>query len=716
MRMLRSAAIGAAIALTSALVSSAATGAAASFPQYDHVFLILDENLSYSQVIGSPVAPEINALAGDYGIATHYTGVGDPSEPNYVGMLGGSTFGITDDNPYFWPGHTVNQPNLMSQLEAAGKTWKAYLQGIPYAGYRGYCYPAKCLGIPDADSLYRAKHNGIVNFADMQTPAEFAKQVPYTQFATDLASGNVPNFSYIIPDECEDIHGAPPFCTDNGKAGSVDQNWLIATGDAVVGSLVGQITSSPLWQSGNNAIVLTSDEGNNKNQTVATVVITSHGPRGVKDNTGYNHYSLLASLEAAFGLGCLQNACTASPMTPMFQVTGATTEPALPAPFTPPPNGDNSISAMGSPVKGSKATLSCASGWQQVPSPSIGSLDNNLAAVSAASASDAWAVGDYYTAANPNVLVNMAEHWDGSTWSEYPLPSVGANQNTLFGVSELPTGSSWAVGYYLDADWVDQTLVEHWNGSTWSVIPSPSPSAQGNILYGVAALSDSDVWAVGVQLDGSGGTHPLTEHWDGTSWTAVPAADPNGGGNALYALDAVASGSVYAVGQSGAAFPSQALAEHWNGKAWSLLASPADAAESLTTLGVTGSDTALTLVGDRESDTAPYTTEVAAGAPGSLSMVTSANTGTGENDLFGAATAADGTVYAAGWYVDASSGNYFSLIEHETGGVWSVDTTPDPGTGSNGFAGITAIPGGGLWAVGALSNSGNNATFIAHHC
>jgi hypothetical protein len=369
MRLLRSAAIGAAIALTSALFSGTVTRAASSFPQYDHVFLILDENLSYSQVIGSPDAPEINALAADYGIATHYTGVGDPSEPNYVGMLGGSTFGITDDNPYFWPGHTVNQPNLMSQLEAAGKTWKAYLQGIPYAGYRGYCYPAKCLGIPDADVLYRAKHNGIVNFADMQTSAEFAKQVPYTQFATDLASGNVPNFSYIIPDECHDIHGAPPFCTDNGKAASVDQNWLVATGDAVVGSLVGQITSSSLWQSGNNAIVLTSDEGNNKSQTVATVVITSHGPRGVKDNAGYDHYSLLASLEATFGLGCLQNACAATPMTPLFQVTGSTTVPALPAPFTPPPNGSNSISPMGGPVKGSKATLSCASGWQQVPSP-----------------------------------------------------------------------------------------------------------------------------------------------------------------------------------------------------------------------------------------------------------------------------------------------------------------------------------------------------------
>jgi hypothetical protein len=720
MRPFRWAALGAALALTSAGISAAAVSATAtaatSFPQYDHVFLILDENLSYSQVIGNPDAPDINALASDYGIASHYTGVGDPSEPNYVGMLGGSTFGISDDNPYFWPDHTVSQPNLLSQLEAAGKTWRGYLQGIPYAGYRGYCYPAKCLGIPDADSLYRAKHNGIVNFADMQTAAEFANQVPYTQLATDLASGNVPNFSYIVPDECHDIHGAPPFCTDSGKAGSVDQQWLIANGDALVGNVVNEITSSPVWETGNNAIVVTSDEGNNPNQTIATVVVTNHGPRGVKDSSSYDHYSLLASLEDSFGLGCLQNACTANPMTPLFQVTGSTTVPTLPAPFTPAPNGNNSISAPGSPVKGSKTSLSCSSGWQQVPSPSIGSLDNNLAGVSAASSTDAWAVGDYYSANNPNVLLNMAEHWDGSTWSEYPLPNVGANQNTLLGVSELPTGNTWAVGYDLDANWVDQTLVEHWNGTSWSVVPSPSPGAGGNILYGVAALADNDVWAVGLQLDANGTTHALAEHWNGASWSVVPTVDPNGGGNALYALDAVSSTSVYAVGQTGAAFPSHALIEHWDGTKWSQLSSPADTTESLTTLGVTGSDNSLTIVGNRESDTTPYTTEVAAGSPSSLSLVNSPNVGAGENDLFSATTAADGSVYAAGWYVDPASGNYYSLIEHEAGGVWSVDTTPNPGTGANGFAGVAAIPGGGLWAVGNYSNSGSNGTFIAYHC
>ena len=81
---------------------------ASTFPQYDHVFTIILENQTLGSLLDNPAAPELNALAKDYGLATNYTGVGDPSEPNYVGMLSGSTFGLSDDSPYFWPGHTQN--------------------------------------------------------------------------------------------------------------------------------------------------------------------------------------------------------------------------------------------------------------------------------------------------------------------------------------------------------------------------------------------------------------------------------------------------------------------------------------------------------------------------------------------------------------------------------------------------------------------------------
>jgi hypothetical protein len=152
-------------------------------------------------------------------LATNYTGVADPGEPNYVAMLGGDAFGINSDDPYWFPGHTISAPNLMSQLEAAGKTWRDYFQSMPYPGYRGYCYPDKCNGIPDADTQYVAKHNGIVNFANMQTAAEFGKMFPLSQFSADLAAGTIPNFSYIVPKECNDMHGAPPWCVDSDKHG-----------------------------------------------------------------------------------------------------------------------------------------------------------------------------------------------------------------------------------------------------------------------------------------------------------------------------------------------------------------------------------------------------------------------------------------------------------------------------------------------------------------
>src|SRR5260370_16025016 len=310
-------------------------------------------------------------------------------------MLAGSTFGLSDANPYFWPGHTQNVANLMSQLDSAGKTWKGYFGGLPYPGYQGYCYPEKCIGIPDSDPLYASKHNGIVNFANLHNPTDLAKMTLISQLSTALAAGTSANFSFIVPDMCQDMHGAPPYCADSGNGKSIQDPWLTATGDAYVGQLVRQIQSSSVWSAGNTAIVITFDEGNSATSKTANIVVTSHGPRGVTDNTAYNHYNLLASLQQTFGVGCLLNSCSAAPMTPLFQITGSNTTPALPPPSTTPPNGNNSISATSQLGTGKSSTLTCPGGWNQVPSPSTGNLDNNLDAVSAASATDAWAGGDY---------------------------------------------------------------------------------------------------------------------------------------------------------------------------------------------------------------------------------------------------------------------------------------------------------------------------------
>jgi hypothetical protein len=688
-----------------------------AFPQYDHVFLIINENHNYNQIIGNPAAPIINALASDYGIATSYTGVSDPSEPNYVAMLGGSDFGISSDDPYFFPGNTVSAANLMSQLEAAGKTWKGYFQDMPYAGYRGYCYPGKCNGIPDSDTEYVAKHNGIVNFANMQTPAEWIKQTPLSQLAADLSSGNVPNLSYIVADECHDMHGAPPWCVDSGKSGDVDDTWLVAMGDKFVGDTVNSITSSSTWATGNNAIVVTFDEGNVKNDKIVTVVATNHGARGARDNTSYNHYSLLASLQQTFGLSCLLNSCSATAMAPLFQIGTSTDVPALPAAFAPAPDGTDTVTPGASPQKGKAFTLP-TSGWTIVPSPTIGNYDNNLTAVSAGSATDVWAVGSYYPTSSNNVLHALAAHYDGSSWTEIPLPNVGPNENSLLGVSELPSGHAWAVGYFVNAEYAQQTLVQHYDGSSWTVVPSPSPGARQNILYGVAAISDSDVWAVGGSQDQNSLWHTLAEHWDGKAWTVVSTVDAGSGGNQFYAVTAVSSSLVYATGQQSAtAFPSNSLIEQWNGKTktWSVVSTPTDSGGSDLPLGATATSSMVSIVGDRESSTAPYSTFVAAGPPSSVGIVSTPDVGTGENDLFAATTGSDGSTWAVGWEIDASSGVHNTLIEQGAGGSWSVVPSPNTGTGDNGLAGITAVPGGGLWAVGVSASNGNFSTLIMYH-
>jgi hypothetical protein len=683
-------------------------GAQPAFPQYDHVFLLIMENEGYGQIVGNQYAPILNALANDYGVATDYRGVADPSEPNYVAMLGGDFFGISSDDPYWFPGQTVNAANLMSQLEGAGKTWKGYFQSMPYPGYRGYCYPDKCNGIPDADTQYVAKHNGIVNFANMQTPTEFGKMFPLEQLSGDLKAGSVPNFSYIVPNECNDMHGAPPWCVDSGKTSSVQQSFLIAQGDEFAGDIVSKITSSSMWQKGNNAIVITFDEGNQATSRVLTIVITSHGPRGVKDATSLSHYSLLASLQQTFGLGCLLNSCTANLMTNLFAITGSTSIPKLPLPYNFPTSSDT-ISAQGAGAKATPVSLT-GSGWSIVPSHSFGTQDNILAGVSAASAKDAWAVGAYYPVGSGGVLATLGHHFDGTRWTAFPLPNVGEQENTLLAVSMPAPGLAWAVGYFVNGKFQQKTLIEHFDGTDWSVVPSPSPGAQQNILYGVAAITDSDVWAVGAEQDASGLWRTLTEHWDGSKWSVVKSVDAGANGNQLYAVKAVATNDIYAVGQqAGTGFPNQALIEHWDGTSWSIVSGPSDPSASALPLGVTATASSLTVVGQQETDTAPYTTYVAAGAPNGLSIQMTPNAGTGENDLFGAGTAGDGSTWAVGWDIDPSTGNHDPLVLQGINGVWSLVQSPSFAAGSDsGFAAIAAIPGGGLWAVGVTATSTSN--------
>jgi phosphatidylinositol-3-phosphatase len=307
--------------------ASATPSSHQAMPKYDHIFVIIEENKAAEQIIGSPNAPNINQLAKTYGLASNFYGAVHPSEANYIAMLGGSTFGIHDDDAFYcqagrfdefcahskqpnYANHTIDSKSLMDQLQAKNLTWKGYFEDIPKPGSKAVVAPNF------VRALYAVKHNGFMNFKSVQSDRNLAqKVVGLPQLTADLKNGTAPNYSHIVPNQCHEMHGL---------AECFDLNALIKTGDAMVGQLVSQITQSSLWSSAqNNAIIITFDEDNNPPDKtapqgccgfdpksaanfggghIATVVITNHGPRGMVDATPYNHYSLLRTTEEAFGI------------------------------------------------------------------------------------------------------------------------------------------------------------------------------------------------------------------------------------------------------------------------------------------------------------------------------------------------------------------------------------------------------------------------------
>jgi hypothetical protein len=332
-------------------------------PELDHVFVIVLENHNSFTSFGSigildnPMAPKITALAKTWNTATNYHAVWHPSLPNYVAMItggwvatdvvatrhlypAGSTVGISDDDSpsvavdYGPPANPsihrwrANLPSLAGQLTAAGKDWRAYLQNIPDSGTHFANWP----GDNNTAKLYAVKHNPFPYVAEVQDdPKQFAKQVPIEQLFSDLGSNQAPAFSYIIPDQCRDMHGLSNPLAPCGGAFDTDDN-DVKRGDDETSWLVNGIMGSATWRKGRNAIFVVFDEGNgpltcdydpdhgvatapgsllpaakcfdpaNFNDRVVLIAITNYGVKGVQDARFQSHFSLLRTIEAAFDL------------------------------------------------------------------------------------------------------------------------------------------------------------------------------------------------------------------------------------------------------------------------------------------------------------------------------------------------------------------------------------------------------------------------------
>jgi hypothetical protein len=230
----------------------------------------------------------------------------------------------------------------------------------------------------------------------------------------------------------------------------------------------------------------------------------------------------------------------------------------------------NDVWAVGDSYAGVGQTLIThwnGSGWARILSPNPGgSSSNTLFALTARSATDIWAVG-FSVAPPTNRARTLALHWDGLTWTIVPSPNVGTNSNYLRAVSARAANDVWAAGYYVSADGqTEQVLVEHWDGTAWIISPTPTFTAQFNELLGIAVAGPNDVWAVGDVYP-----QTLVLHWDGTAWQRVPAPSP-GNQAMFYGLTALAPDNIWAVGVIN---PAQPLVEHWDGVRWALSSSPA---------------------------------------------------------------------------------------------------------------------------------------------
>ena len=262
--------------------------------RFGHVFIVVEENASFGDVIANPALPYLNGLANQYALAANYFANAHPSIPNYFELTTGQILTLIDaSTPRTFP---VDSENVVRDLLAAGKSWKSYAEDIPSVGYTG------------GDSgRYAVRHNPLAYFTDVQNDTKQVQNlVPFSQFATDLNTANLPNFSFIVPNLCNDAHD----CS-------------LATSDAWLKANIDPLIQSPLFQKDGLLIIL-FDEADTLDLTsggghVAAVVVSPRAKRGYKSIAFYQHQSVLRLTLEGLGVTKLPgDAATAPAMWEFF--------------------------------------------------------------------------------------------------------------------------------------------------------------------------------------------------------------------------------------------------------------------------------------------------------------------------------------------------------------------------------------------------------------
>lgn len=347
--------------------------------------------------------------------------------------------------------------------------------------------------------------------------------------------------------------------------------------------------------------------------------------------------------------------------------------------------------------------------WHVVASPDTSAEGGVLKAIAAASPSDLWAVG---TTNTQNGTTPLIEHGNGSAWTVVASPTAAdGTLNALNAVAAISSSDVWAVGMS-----GTHTLAEHWNGGQWVRVASPNQGNLENALLGITAISSNNVWAVGYYVTGPGcggvltQPQPLIEHWDGAQWSIVPSPHVTSTSPLveLSAISAASASDIWAVGT----VSGDGLIEHYNGASWSLIPAPSGAILN----GVIGLSAGNAwAVGWTQSGplTANWNgsqwTTVATPQTGGAQSMLAGISGTGPNDLWA----------VGGDFAGGCSGSSLPLIEHWNGQAWTVVTSADlAGVQSGYLDAVVAISSNDVWAVGQVQNqnpSGGEYSLIVHY-
>jgi hypothetical protein len=257
--------------------------------RFGHVFIVVEENANFGDVIANPALPYLNSLANQYGLAANYFANAHPSIPNYFELTTGQILTLIDaSTPRNFP---VDSENVVRDLLAAGKSWKSYAEDIPSVGYTG------------GDSgRYAVRHNPLAYFTDVQNDTRQVQNlVPFSQFATDLNAANLPNFSFIVPNLCNDAHD----CS-------------LATADAWLKTNIDPLVQSSQFQKDGLLIIL-FDEADTLDLTsggghVAAVVVSPLAKRGYKSIAFYQHESVLRLTLEGLGVTKLPGDAATAPV------------------------------------------------------------------------------------------------------------------------------------------------------------------------------------------------------------------------------------------------------------------------------------------------------------------------------------------------------------------------------------------------------------------